>query len=91
MVEANPESSLPLDEEPWIGIDLGTTYTAAGLWNIGMERIDTLQNWEDGKGTTPSIVGYQPKGDILIGNPAKRKQLVHPKNTIYDAKRLIGR
>ena len=42
MVEANPESSLPLDEEPWIGIDLGTTYTAAGLWNIGMERIDTL-------------------------------------------------
>ena len=72
----------------WIGIDLGTTYTAAALWRD--RRVDILQNWADGQQTTPSVVGYSLKGDIIVGNPAIKKASMNLKNTICDAKRLIG-
>ena len=61
MVEADPD-------ELFIGIDLGTTYTAAGIWKNG--QVQMLQNVDDGLPTTPSVVAYTAKGEILVGNPA---------------------
>ena len=51
-----------------MGIDLGTTNSAVGLWQNG--RPEILQNPDDGKVTTPSVVAYKATGDILVGNPA---------------------
>ena len=72
-----------------MGIDLGTTNSAVGLWLNG--RVEMLQNPDDGKVTTPSVVGYKQKGDILVGNPAIKAAMRNLPNTIYDAKRMLGR
>ena len=82
MVEADPD-------ELFIGIDLGTTYTAAGIWKNG--QVQMLQNVDDGLPTTPSVVAYTAKGEILVGNPAIKQTARNFQNTIYDAKRMIGR
>ena len=50
-----------------------------------------LQNPDDGKVTTPSVVNYKPNGDILVGNPAIKAAMRNLPNTIYDAKRMLGR
>ena len=63
MVEANPSNQ----DEHWIGIDLGTTFSAVGMWKNG--RVETIQNKDDGLPTTPSVVCYTSR-DILVGNPA---------------------
>ena len=90
MVEPLPQEPGETEEleENWIGIDLGTTYTAAGIWYNGNVRM--LQNWEDGKMTTPSVVSYTNKGDTLVGNPAVNKAIRNLHNTVFDAKRLLG-
>ena len=87
MVEANPSEQ----DEHWIGIDLGTTFSAVGMWKNG--RVETIQNKDDGLPTTPSIVQYtmNPKNDVLIGNSAAKAAMRIPENTVYDAKRMIGR
>jgi len=69
-----------------IGIDLGTTNSCEAIIENGVAKV--LENAE-GARTTPSIIAY---GDeILVGAPAKRQAVTNPKNTIYAAKRLIGR
>ena len=69
-----------------IGIDLGTTNSCVAVIEGGTAKV--LENSE-GARTTPSIIAY---GDeILVGAPAKRQAVTNPKNTIYAAKRLIGR
>jgi molecular chaperone DnaK len=69
-----------------IGIDLGTTNSCVAIIENGVAKV--LENAE-GARTTPSIIAY---GDeILVGAPAKRQAVTNPKNTIYAAKRLIGR
>lgn len=71
-----------------IGIDLGTTNSAVAIVEGKDARI--LEN-EEGKRTTPSVVGFSKTGEILVGLPAKRQALVNPRNTFFATKRLIGR
>ncbi|MBB6577767.1 molecular chaperone DnaK [Comamonas odontotermitis] len=71
-----------------IGIDLGTTNSCVAVMEGNNTRV--IENSE-GARTTPSIVAYQDDGEILVGASAKRQAVTNPKNTIYAAKRLIGR
>lgn len=71
-----------------IGIDLGTTNSAVAVVEGGEHKI--LENSE-GNRTTPSIVALSKTGERLVGVVAKRQAVVNPKNTIFSAKRLIGR
>ena len=71
-----------------IGIDLGTTNSCVAILEGNNTRV--IENSE-GTRTTPSIVAYQEDGEILVGASAKRQAVTNPKNTIYAAKRLIGR
>jgi len=71
-----------------IGIDLGTTNSCVAVMEGNNTRV--IENSE-GARTTPSIVAYQDDGEILVGASAKRQAVTNPRNTIYAAKRLIGR
>ena len=71
-----------------VGIDLGTTNTlVASVRN----RIPKVVPTDKGNLVLPSVVALSDKGDVLIGKMAKDQMVVNPKNTIYGAKRLIGR
>lgn len=70
-----------------IGIDLGTTNSCVSIMEGKKARV--LENAE-GRRTTPSIISFKG-AEILVGEPAKRQAVTNPKNTVYEAKRLIGR
>ena len=71
-----------------IGIDLGTSNSCVAVVEAGEPKVITNS---EGSRTTPSIVGFAKDGERLVGQAAKRQAITNPENTIFSAKRLIGR
>ena len=70
-----------------IGIDLGTTNSCVSVYEGGEAKIITNK---EGKNTTPSIVAFTDKEEILVGDSAKRQAITNPEKTIYSIKRIMG-
>ncbi len=70
-----------------IGIDLGTTNSCVAVYEGGKAKI--IAN-KEGKNTTPSIVAFTDKGEVLVGESAKRQAITNPEKTIYSIKRIMG-
>ncbi|MBZ7986035.1 molecular chaperone DnaK [Campylobacter sp. Cr9] len=70
-----------------IGIDLGTTNSCVAVFERGEKKV--IPN-KEGKNTTPSIVAFTDKGEILVGDSAKRQAVANPEKTIYSIKRIMG-
>ena len=71
-----------------IGIDLGTTNSCVAVIEGKQQKV--IENAEGGR-TTPSVIAYTDKDEVLVGMPAKRQSVTNPENTLYAIKRLIGR
>jgi molecular chaperone DnaK len=74
--------------EKIIGIDLGTTNSVVAVMEGGEAKVIPNQ---EGYPTTPSVVAYTDKGDVLVGEPAKRQAVTNPTKTVYSVKRFMGR
>ena len=70
-----------------IGIDLGTTNSCVSVFERGESKV--IPN-KEGKNTTPSIVAFTDKEEVLVGDTAKRQAVTNPKRTIYSIKRIMG-
>jgi molecular chaperone DnaK len=71
-----------------IGIDLGTTNSVVCVMEDGEPKV--IANEEGGR-TTPSVVAIEPNGNVLVGQHARRQAITNPQNTVFSAKRFIGR
>ncbi|RAZ25388.1 molecular chaperone DnaK [Campylobacter hyointestinalis] len=70
-----------------IGIDLGTTNSCVSIYERGESKV--IPN-KEGKNTTPSVVAFTDKGEILVGDTAKRQAVTNPEKTIFSIKRIMG-
>ncbi len=70
-----------------IGIDLGTTNSCVAVYERGESKV--IAN-KEGRNTTPSIVAFTDKNEVLVGETAKRQAVTNPKRTIYSIKRIMG-
>ena len=70
-----------------IGIDLGTTNSVVAVMEGGEAKVITN---EEGARTTPSVVAFDEKGGVLVGQIARRQAVTNPENTVYSAKRFMG-
>ncbi len=70
-----------------IGIDLGTTNSAVAVYENGEAKIIASK---EGKNTTPSVVAFTDKGEVLVGETAKRQMVTNPEKTVYSVKRIMG-
>ena len=70
-----------------IGIDLGTTNSVVAIMEGGEPRV--IPNAEGGR-TTPSVVAYSDKGEVLVGQVARRQAITNPQNTVFSVKRFMG-
>ncbi|GAU24054.1 hypothetical protein TSUD_388470 [Trifolium subterraneum] len=84
---SRPFSSRPAGNDV-IGIDLGTTNSCVSVMEGKNPKV--IENSE-GARTTPSVVAFNQKGELLVGTPAKRQAVTNPTNTLFGIKRLIGR
>ena len=71
-----------------VGIDLGTTNSVVAVMEGGKPTVITNA---EGQRTTPSVVAYTKKNELLVGQIAKRQAVINPENTFYSVKRFIGR
>jgi molecular chaperone DnaK len=85
---AEKPAAAPAKKGLMIGIDLGTTNSAAAVVKDGKPFVIPSR---EGYNTIPSIVAMNEKGKLMVGHPAKGQLLINPKNTVYGAKRLMGR
>src|SRR3981189_3288305 len=79
---------MAMAEEKMIGIDLGTTNSVVAVME-GSE-VKVIPN-QEGNRLTPSVVAYTDKGEVLVGDTAKRQAVTNPKKTIFSIKRFMGR
>ena len=70
-----------------LGIDLGTTNSCMAYYEGKEAKV--IPN-KEGKNTTPSVVAFTDKGEVLVGDPAKRQMITNPERTIYSVKRIMG-
>ena len=70
-----------------IGIDLGTTNSCVSVYERGESKVIPKK---EGKNTTPSVVAFTDKGEILVGDTAKRQAVTNPEKTIFSIKRIMG-
>ncbi len=70
-----------------LGIDLGTTNSCMAVYEGKEAKV--IPN-KEGKNTTPSVVAFTDKGEVLVGDPAKRQMITNPERTIYSVKRIMG-
>ncbi|MCA9665661.1 MAG: Hsp70 family protein [Myxococcales bacterium] len=77
-----------MSEQPVVGIDLGTSNTVIAV--VADNKATVIPD-RDGRRIHPSVVSFHPNGTVLVGQEAKRRRIIDPKNTVYSAKRLIGR
>jgi len=73
---------------PTVGIDLGTTNSCVAVARDGRAEVLVSRR---GYRTIPSVVAFDPQGRLLVGHPAKAQMIVNPRDTVYGAKRLVGR
>jgi molecular chaperone DnaK len=85
---APPPEQVHARKAPMIGIDLGTTNSAAAVMVNNKPFVIPSR---EGYNTIPSIVAVNDKGKFIVGHPAKSQLLINPENTVYGAKRLMGR
>src|SRR5437868_6404309 len=71
-----------------IGIDLGTTNSVVAIMEGKEPKVITN---EEGGRLTPSVVGFDEKGEVLVGQIARRQSITNPENTVYSIKRFMGR
>ena len=71
-----------------IGIDLGTTNSCVAVMEGSEAKVITNA---EGQRTTPSVVAFTKKGEVLVGQPAKNQIITNPENTVYSIKRFMGR